>query len=119
MRARDAARGADGAQSIARLHRLAFRYLNLAQVAVHRDVTLAVIEDHGVAIEEIVTGCSHDTGSWRGDGRAGVHWHGSTDSPLTWRGKRQAVDRLRAKIVQRRVDDLAFAPDACQLLGVG
>ena len=46
------------------------RDVDLAQVAVHRDETCAVVEDHGVAVEEVVTGVEHPAVGGRMDRRA-------------------------------------------------
>src|SRR5579885_1259947 len=52
---------------------LALFDLNLAQVAVHGDEDLAVIDEHTFAIEEIIAGVDHRARSRR------VHWRGDID----------------------------------------
>jgi len=51
---------------------LAFFNTDLAQVAVHRNKTLSMIDDDSVAVEEEVAGCSDDSGARRDHWRACV-----------------------------------------------
>ena len=52
VRARHATRGTHQADQFAALNFLPFGDVDLAQMTIHRNEALAVIEKHGVAVEE-------------------------------------------------------------------
>ena len=57
----------DSAQNLTRRQRLSFPNRNLTQMTVHRHEALTMINDHGVAVEEIVSRRRHNTGPRRDD----------------------------------------------------
>src|ERR1700733_11730371 len=71
---------ADLADGLSALYSSADLYTDRAQVAVHREQPLAVIDDDGIAIEEIVAGihdraipsCEYRCARGRGDVHAGM-----------------------------------------------
>ena len=73
MWARGAPSGADPAQYGAACQWLAKLHVDLRQVAEHADKALAVVDKHGIAVEEVVADQCHLAGGWRFDRRASGH----------------------------------------------
>ena len=65
VRTGDSAGLAYGAQNLACIHNLTRFDIDSTHVAVHGNEPLAVIEQHRIAIEEVVSGCSDSPSSWR------------------------------------------------------
>src|SRR5712671_668380 len=70
VRAGDPAGVADRTDALAARNAGAFRDIDAAQVVVHGDQSLAVVEDHGEPVEEIVADLDHGARSRRGDRRS-------------------------------------------------
>jgi len=68
MRSGDATGRANRTEKIAGLDLLALSDPNFAQVTIHRDKPLSVIEKDGIAIEKVVTRSSNGSGARRDDG---------------------------------------------------
>ena len=60
MRAGDAAGGADGTKDFALFYRLTVAHVDPRQVHVGADQALAVVDENGIAVEEIVAGIGDD-----------------------------------------------------------
>jgi len=77
MRPGDPAAGADLADQLASADLLPCMHEHSRQVAVHCDQALAVIDQHGIAIEEITAGVDHAAAGGRvhrrSEGRGNVH----------------------------------------------
>ena len=70
MRPGHATGHADLADLLPTRHARAVFHDNPVQMVVHRDQPLAVVEEHGVAVEEIIAGVDHDAGRGRDHHRA-------------------------------------------------
>src|SRR3981081_17354 len=70
VRAGDPAGVADRTDALAARDAGPFRDIDAAQVIVHGDQSLAVVEDHGEPVEEIVADLDHGARSGRGDRRS-------------------------------------------------
>ena len=70
VRASHAASRTDGAQEISRTYGLTFIDANLAQVTVHRDVALSMVDDHGVAIKIVIARRGNNAVTWCEDRRS-------------------------------------------------
>jgi len=66
VRAGHTATGAHRTQGIAFFHRLTSTYIDAREVHVSGDQSLAVVDEHRIAIEEIVAGVGHHPGGRRG-----------------------------------------------------
>src|SRR5690606_5156604 len=115
VRAGGAATGADGADHLPLLQRIAGAHVDAAHVQVHRDEALAVIDEHKAAlVMHVGFSKRNDAGGWRADRRAGGNGDVVAEVRRRWRtvqdaliapaaGDRAAFDRAN-KAIEEALD---------------
>ena len=129
--------GADGAEAFTLLDRLAGAHIDARQVHVGGNEALPVVDEHRIAIEEIIPGIGHHASGRRPDRRAGADGDiepgvrvarlAVEDAAQPETRRQRAAGRqgeiglrhVRAEAALERIGDFTFARDARQIVRIG